>query len=88
LLAEFKRAVAADRRHGELRYMDRAGLAREGVTRADVPRRVFEEYYQNDTSCSPAHRASRRERNRPDYRRKVQQQIAALAWRGGPVAAS
>jgi len=102
LLDEFRRAVAAERRHSELRHMDRAALAREGITRADVPRCVFEEYYrstesgrgakdmvrQHDVSFSPSPRASRWQRGRLDYRRKFQQKVIALAWRKGLVAAT
>jgi hypothetical protein len=46
VLAEFRRAVAAARRYEDLRY---GGGRHEGVAAADVPRRVFEEFY----SCAP-----------------------------------
>jgi hypothetical protein len=42
ILAEFRRAVAAARRYEDLRY----GSGRhEGIAPADIPRRVFEEFY-------------------------------------------
>jgi hypothetical protein len=88
LLTEFKRAIAAERRLSDLRYMDRAALAREGISRADVPRRIFEEYYENDISYFPTHRAFRREKDRLTYCRKFQQHVIDLAWRRGPLAAN
>jgi hypothetical protein len=40
ILAEYRRAIAAARRHNELTCHRRAG-----VRRRDIPRRIFEEFY-------------------------------------------
>jgi hypothetical protein len=96
LLAEFKRAIAAERRHSELKHMDTIALAREGIARADVPRRVFEEYYSS-TESEPATKSAvhQGDASRPHpspnfsgwegdglgYRRTVQQQVIDLTWR-------
>jgi hypothetical protein len=40
---EFGRAVAAERRYEELRYNGK--LARQCLSRADIARHIFEEYY-------------------------------------------
>jgi hypothetical protein len=45
ILAEFRRAVAAERRYEDLRRADTTALARAGMVRADIPRRIFEEFY-------------------------------------------
>lgn len=45
VFAEFKRAVAAEQRYEKLRRLDATALAREGASRADVPRMVFREFY-------------------------------------------
>jgi hypothetical protein len=42
---EFRRAVAAEQRYEYLKGRSTAALAREGIARADVPRRIFEEFY-------------------------------------------
>jgi hypothetical protein len=42
IVAEFRRAVTAARRYEDLRY---GGGRHEGVSPADIPRRVFEEFY-------------------------------------------
>jgi hypothetical protein len=42
VLAEFGRAVAAARRYDDLRY---GRGRREGIAPADIPRRMFEEFY-------------------------------------------
>jgi hypothetical protein len=47
--AEFRRAVAAERRYEALKGMSTAALVREGIAHPDVPRRVFEELYS--TPC-------------------------------------
>jgi hypothetical protein len=96
VLTELRRAVAAERRHSELRHMDTTSLAREGITRADVPRRIFEEYYsskeserapkgavhQRDASCpAPSLRFLAREDKSLGHRWTGQQQIIDLVWR-------
>jgi hypothetical protein len=43
--AEFRRAAAAEQRYEDLKHNGAAAFAREGIVRADVPRRVFEEFY-------------------------------------------
>lgn len=45
VFAEFRRAVAAEQRYEELKRNSTAALAREGIARPGVPRRVFEEFY-------------------------------------------
>jgi hypothetical protein len=56
VLAEFRRAIAAVGRYEDLRY----GRGRhEGIAPADIPRRVFEEFY----SSAPPVEASRAEWN-------------------------
>jgi hypothetical protein len=48
VLAEFGRGVAATRRYEDLRY----GRGRhEGIAPADVPRRIFEEFYAPGRGC-------------------------------------
>jgi hypothetical protein len=44
IVAEFRRAVAAARRYEDLRY---GGSRHEGGAPADIPRRVFEEFYSD-----------------------------------------
>ena len=44
VLAEFRRAAAAARRYEDLRY---GSGRREDRTAADIPRRVFEEFYSS-----------------------------------------
>jgi hypothetical protein len=47
ILAEYRRAIAAARRHEELTCRRRAG-----VRRRDIPRRIFEEFYSRmDDGC-------------------------------------
>jgi hypothetical protein len=45
VLAEFKRAVAAEQRYEDLKRTSAAALACDGIVRADIPRRIFEEFY-------------------------------------------
>jgi hypothetical protein len=45
VFTEFRRAVAAEQRYEDLKGRSTAALAREGIARADVPRRIFEEFY-------------------------------------------
>jgi hypothetical protein len=45
LLAEFRRAVAAEQRYEHLKRASAACLARDGIAPADIPRRIFEEFY-------------------------------------------
>ena len=48
--AEFQRAVAATRRYEHLkRARAAAALARDGILPADIPRRIFEEFYASTT---------------------------------------
>jgi hypothetical protein len=42
---EFRRAVAAEQRYEDLKGRSTAALAREGIARADLPRRIFGEFY-------------------------------------------
>jgi hypothetical protein len=44
VLAEFRRAVAAARRYEHLRY---GSCRQEGIAPAEIPRRVFEEFYSS-----------------------------------------
>ena len=46
-LAEFRRAVAAQQRYEDLKSMDAGALAYEGVPRAEISRRIFEEFYSS-----------------------------------------
>jgi hypothetical protein len=55
VLAEFQRAMAAEQRYEYLRRTGIAALARDGVVRADLPRRIFEEFYAS--SAEPRHAA-------------------------------
>ena len=51
VLAEFSLALAAARRYEDLRY----GNGRhEGMAPADIPRRVFEEFYAYERPCGGA----------------------------------
>jgi hypothetical protein len=99
---EFRRAVAAERRHSELKHMDTTALVREGITRTDVPRRVFEEYYSSTESeragTGALHQRARScltsspsfsvgKSNNLGYRGTAQQQVPDLAWRRVLVAA-
>jgi hypothetical protein len=45
VFTEFRRAVAAQQRYEDLKGKGTAALAREGIARADIPRRIFEEFY-------------------------------------------
>ena len=45
ILAEFRRARAAEQRYEKLRRAGAAALARDGIVRTDLPRRIFEEFY-------------------------------------------
>jgi SAM-dependent methyltransferase len=45
ILAEFRRAVAAEQCYEHLKRASAAALARDGMVRADLPRRIFEESY-------------------------------------------
>jgi hypothetical protein len=53
ILAEFRRAIAATQRYKELKCMGTSALACEGITRADIPRRIFEEFYSYESDCDP-----------------------------------
>lgn len=45
VLAELKRAVAAAQRYAELKRVGAATLTRDGIAPADIPRRIFNEFY-------------------------------------------
>ena len=45
ILAEFQRAGGAERRHEQLTRASAAALARDGIVRTDLPRRIFKEFY-------------------------------------------
>ena len=47
VLDEFRRAMAAEQRYEYLRRAGAAALSRDGVVRADVPRRIFDEFYSS-----------------------------------------
>jgi hypothetical protein len=54
ILAEFRRAIAATRRYEGLRW---GSGRREGIAPADIPRRIFEEFYALGTAVDPRPRA-------------------------------
>jgi hypothetical protein len=45
VIAEYRRAVAAERRYDDLKRMGATALAREGIAPADISRRIFNEFY-------------------------------------------
>lgn len=45
VLAELRRAIAAEQRYDELRRKNAAALTLEGIARTEIPRRIFEEFY-------------------------------------------
>jgi len=45
LLAEFRRAIAAERRYQNLKLGGADALAREGIDQARIPNLVFQEFY-------------------------------------------
>jgi hypothetical protein len=47
VLAEFQRAMAAEQRYEYLRRAGTAALARDGIVRTDIPRRIFDEFYSS-----------------------------------------
>jgi hypothetical protein len=47
VLAEFRRAGAAEQRYERLRRAGAAALAREAIVPADIPRRIFKEFYSS-----------------------------------------
>jgi hypothetical protein len=57
--AEFRRAIAAEHRYDELRRKDAAALALEGIARAEIPRRVFVEFYSSTSSVTGRRRDDR-----------------------------
>jgi hypothetical protein len=90
VLAEFQRATAAEQRYEYLRRAGTAALARDGVVRADVPRRIFDEFYSS--SAEPrsgvpwkienlwgARRATSPLTNHRTRRGRAK--LAAVAWR-------
>ena len=61
LSAEYRRAIAAERRYDELKRMAATSLAREGLAAADIPRRIFNEFYSLGRT-SEARRGAAREK--------------------------
>jgi hypothetical protein len=47
VLAEFRRALAAERRYEDLRRANPSALARADLVCADIPRRIFEKFYSS-----------------------------------------
>jgi hypothetical protein len=47
VLAEFQRAMAAEQRYEYLRRAGTAALARDGIVRTDISRRIFDEFYSS-----------------------------------------
>jgi hypothetical protein len=45
LIAEYRRAAAAEEHYANLKRMSRTALAYQGVARGGIPRRVFETFY-------------------------------------------
>jgi hypothetical protein len=45
IIREYRRAIAAEQYYVSLRHTSDTALAREAMTRRDIPRRVFEEFY-------------------------------------------
>lgn len=45
LVAEYRRAMAAEDYYGGLKRMSATALAQDGIARCDIPRRVFDEFY-------------------------------------------
>jgi hypothetical protein len=45
VLAEFRRAVAAEQRYEHLRWASAGAAMRDAMVPADLPRRIFEEFY-------------------------------------------
>jgi hypothetical protein len=45
LIAEYRRAVAAEERYANLMHMSRTARAHEGITHGGIPRRIFETFY-------------------------------------------
>jgi hypothetical protein len=46
------RAMAAERHYDGLTRISATVLAREGVRRADIPRRMFEKFYASDSPAA------------------------------------
>jgi hypothetical protein len=63
---EFRRAVAAEQRYEDLKGRSTAALAREGIARADVPRRIFEEFYSLESQRRRANEAEFQTRLKAD----------------------
>ena len=47
VLAELRRARAAEQRYENLHRAGAAALARDGIVPADIPRRIFDEFYSS-----------------------------------------
>jgi hypothetical protein len=63
ILAEFRRAIAATRRYEDLRWGSGRG---QGIAPADIPPRIFEEFYALGTAVDPRPRAPSKAGNPPD----------------------
>ena len=48
VLAEFKLAMAAEQRYEDLKRAGGTALARDAIVPADIPRRIFEEFYHSE----------------------------------------
>ena len=58
MLAEYRRAIEAERYCDHLKRMSTTALARQGLAHADIPRRVFDKFYapsKNRTRCDADH---------------------------------
>ena len=55
VLAEFRRARAAEQRYEQLTRASAAALALDGIAPADIPQRIFHEFYALTTEprCGP-----------------------------------
>jgi hypothetical protein len=85
VLAEFARARAAEQRYRYLRLAGAAALPRDGIAPADIPRRIFEEFYSS--SAEPRSGVPWKSENLGDARRSASPSTnpttrsAAVAWR-------
>lgn len=48
IVLEFKRAMAAEQRYDDLEHVGARALARDRIAPADIPRRIFAEFYSSD----------------------------------------
>jgi hypothetical protein len=47
LIAEYRRAIAAEERYANLMRMSRTACAHEGIAHGGIPRRIFETFYSS-----------------------------------------